>query len=229
MGSHIVHAIVLWLAFIGCGAILYAISNVLVLPYLICHLVLVIIACMFLTPVAIQYFSWTKIVKDARHDSLTGLFNRSSFYEYFTKFIKRGEKFQLVMIDLCKFKDINDTYGHRMGDDVLKIAAKRIQAVLRPNDILARLGGDEFVVLLLGELTDAEYINLIKSVEEPMRISDVDLSISLSIGITTYPDDGIDRVTLMTQADGAMYHAKRNGISVFSGNLGDIPSNRERA
>ena len=91
------------------------------------------------------------------------------------------------------------------------------------------MGGDEFVVLLLGELTDAEYINLIKSVEEPMRISDVDLSIRLSIGITTYPDDGIDRVTLMTQADGAMYHAKRNGISVFSGNLGDIPSNRERA
>ena len=88
MKLNIIHAVVLWLALIGCGAILYAISNVLVLPYFVSFLVHDIIACLLLAPVAIQYFSWSKIVKDAKHDPLTGLFNRGSFNEYFTKFIK---------------------------------------------------------------------------------------------------------------------------------------------
>ncbi len=229
IGPYVIHAIVLWLAFIGGASILFVAHGIWGFPSIINYLIDIIIACVIFSPVIIQYFSWSKLLTHARHDSLTGLFNRSSFNKHFTEFINRGQKFQLVMIDLCKFKSINDTYGHRVGDDVLKVVATRIQNILRPGDILARLGGDEFVILLPGEISDAEFIDLIKSIEEPMQISDINLSIGLSVSITAYPDNGTDHVTLMTQADNAMYYAKKNGISVFSGNLGDMSFNRVRA
>ena len=217
MRADIIHAIVLWLAFIGCISIVHITHGLVLLPYIFEHLIEAVVACLVFTPIVLQYFEWSEIVTHARYDSLTGLLNRNSFDKKFKKFIKKEQKFQVVLMDLCKFKSINDTYGHRMGDEVLKIIAKRFRHSLRPADIAARLGGDEFVALIDGELSDIEYIDLIKHVEESMQIDGINLNVGVSIGVTTYPIHGEDYSTLMSQADCAMYYAKKSGISIFNG------------
>lgn len=217
MKANIIHATVLCLAFSGCISIIHLMHELIVLPHVLHYLVDAVVSCLLLIPMVIQYSSWSEMVTLAKYDALTGLFNRSSFNKEFKKFIKRGDKFQLVLIDLCKFKYINDTYGHRVGDDVLKIIAERMQDSLRKGDISARLGGDEFVILVKGELSDVEYINLIKSVELPMEISGTNLSVGLSVGVTTYPIHGEDYTSLMYHADCAMYYAKKSGIDLYHG------------
>lgn len=216
-----VYALTLWLAVVGCISIVHMIHSGVgtSLPDIYHFLLDAILAGILFTPVILQYFTWTELNTHARYDILTGLFNRNAFNKYFDKFLDRGQKFQLVMIDIVKFKQINDTYGHRVGDEVLKIVGERLQSLLRPGEVSARLGGDEFVMLVPGELSDAEYIDLIRQIEAPMSVTGTRMRVGLSVGVSTYPYHGTDHSSLMTAADIAMYHAKNCGFSVFSGRI----------
>jgi diguanylate cyclase (GGDEF)-like protein len=143
-------------------------------------------------------------------DPLTGAYNRKSYEQICQEFISRGEPFALIYIDLNRFKKINDTRGHHVGDMVLKAVTQKLKAFLGENDIIARLGGDEFVVLVsrrdhnikeFVEKLTAELIGTYIIENEPIHIS-------LSIGIGNFPENGHDRITLTSCADKAMYHAK---------------------
>ena len=143
---------------------------------------------------------------------------------YFSKkhdsLIKKNKPFQLMLLDLCNFKEVNAIHGHAIGDEVLRMVSNRlIDAVGKEN--VARLGGDEFVVMLPGEpgVTVAELIAA--RIREPIVTHDIELTVSASIGVTNYPIAGTDTKTLMTKADCAMYNAKRNGIDIFVCHPGD--------
>lgn len=159
----------------------------------------------------------------AMHDSLTGLPNRLLLNDRLAQSIVRAERangrFALVLVDLDRFKAINDSLGHHAGDQLLIEVANRLRGVLRKADTLARLGGDEFVMILDGVATpqDAAHIidKLCASVGEPMTISSVEVRTTPSVGISMYPDDGTEAETLLKRADAAMYHAKENGRNTF--------------
>ena len=128
-----------------------------------------------------------------------------------------------MIFDLDKFKPVNDTFGHAIGDIVLQqVAARTLETVRRSSDSIARLGGDEFVVLLpqIASISNAEAVagNIRKVLELPFNIEGHTIMISCSIGIAVYPDDGADEITLMRHADDAMYISKslgQNRITVF--------------
>jgi diguanylate cyclase (GGDEF)-like protein len=167
----------------------------------------------------------------AYFDSLTGLANRRGFLERLEREIRRAQqnagRLALLFLDLDRFKSVNDTLGHAAGDALLQQAADRLRAVTRPGDILshasdgigaaefARLGGDEFTVLLPmvshpeDALPIAERIRM--SMSAPFAIGGMSLSLSTSIGIAIFPDDGGDAATLIKHADTAMYDAKAHG------------------
>jgi diguanylate cyclase (GGDEF)-like protein len=120
----------------------------------------------------------------------------------------------LLILDLDGFKEVNDTYGHQVGDLVLKQLAKRLRAKLRDSDTIARLGGDEFAVVLPGDDQPgaAEAAGrLVKALEPPFNIKGKRLEIGASIGVAVFPGDGVYADTLMRKADEAMYKAKRAG------------------
>ena len=166
----------------------------------------------------------------ATHDHLTGLPNRVLFNEELQRALaraeRRGRQLALFFMDLDRFKNINDTLGHQFGDRVLQEAAKRLARGVREGDIIARLGGDEFV-LLVEELGDPDALTeiakkLLASMAELGKIEGQELSVSVSIGICTYPVDGRDAKTLLAGADIAMYRAKergRNGFCFYSAEL----------
>jgi diguanylate cyclase (GGDEF)-like protein len=159
----------------------------------------------------------------ATHDSLTGLPNRVLLADRLAQATAQSERysrgFAVLVVDLDRFKSINDSLGHLAGDDMLKEAALRLSQLLRKADTLARLGGDEFV-LVLNEIVgprDAESVasKVIASLAQPFVLSGLDVQISASIGISVFPEDGVDAETLLQHADAAMYHAKKNGRSSF--------------
>jgi len=160
----------------------------------------------------------------ATHDSLTGLPNRDLLLSHFriTKaFADRYKKhFAILSIDIDHFKDINDTYGHAVGDDLLIFVARKLVATLRKGDVVCRFGGDEFIVLL-SEISDRESAAIVSgkvltAFREPFSMSGVEERIiSLSIGIAIYPSDGADLQELLRNADLAMYDAKANGRDRF--------------
>jgi diguanylate cyclase (GGDEF)-like protein len=158
----------------------------------------------------------------ADHDALTGLPNRKLLItkteEALAAASRSDTALALCLLDLDQFKNINDTEGHHVGDQVLQLVAERINAVLRPSDVLARLGGDEFVVLIPFE-GDPEVAlvaarRVADSLQPPMTRNGVDLPVRGSIGVAIYPPHGRDYTTLMRCADAAMYVAKRNGHGV---------------
>ncbi len=163
----------------------------------------------------------------AHHDILTGLYNRFSLGERLGQSIlnaKRDQKqLALIFIDLDKFKNVNDTLGHSVGDSLLIEVAQRILWTIRENDIAARNGGDEFVVVLNG-IDKTEVIGYIAEkildvITQPYEIENHILEITPSMGVSVYPYDGIDGDTLLKNADIAMYHAKelgRNNFQLFS-------------
>ncbi len=160
----------------------------------------------------------------ALHDGLTELPNRILLSDRIRQSVLMAQRshqpFALLIMDLDRFKDINDTLGHHYGDMVLQQMAHRVRAVLRESDTIARLGGDEFAVLLpRTELAQARRIieKLLAAIEEPFQINEQVLHIGASIGVSLYPQHGEDEVTLMQRADVAMYVAKRNhtGYSVY--------------
>jgi diguanylate cyclase (GGDEF)-like protein len=159
----------------------------------------------------------------AYHDGLTGLPNRSLFSKLLSHAISQAQRYHrtlaVAFIDLDRFKQINDTLGHEAGDQLLKEVADRLKACLRDSDTVARLGGDEFVVLL-SEMSDERYAatvaqKIIASIARPFTLLGQDFRVTASIGISTYPKDGVDEVTLTKNADIAMYQAKEDGKNNF--------------
>ncbi|MNS06729.1 putative diguanylate cyclase YfiN [compost metagenome] len=158
------------------------------------------------------------LAHQASHDSLTGLPNRAFFEGRLSRSVRNAERQQdhlaLLFLDSDHFKQINDTLGHAVGDEVLISVADRVRAQLREHDLVARLGGDEFAVLLtpLHSRQDAEHIaeKIVASMKLPVQLdSGRSIATSLSVGIAYYPDDGADPASLLNAADAAMYQAKR--------------------
>lgn len=155
----------------------------------------------------------------AYHDSLTQLPNRAHFEKQIINIFHlaklNSEKVAILFIDLDRFKVINDTLGHYVGDEMLKKLAERIKKVLGKNDMLARIGGDEFVAILnpLKEKKAAAAMaeKILSVIKEPIWVWEYRLNTTASIGIAIYPDDGEKRSTIIKHADSAMYHAKENG------------------
>ncbi|MFV3289233.1 diguanylate cyclase domain-containing protein [Pseudomonas sp. NY11955] len=158
------------------------------------------------------------LAHQASHDSLTGLPNRAFFEGRLSRSVRNAARQQdhlaLLFLDSDHFKQINDTLGHAVGDEVLISVADRVRAQLREHDLVARLGGDEFAVLLtpLQSRKDAEHIaeKIVASMKLPVQLdSGRSIATSLSVGIAYYPDDGADPASLLNAADAAMYQAKR--------------------
>ena len=183
-----------------------------------------------------------KVYRLAFYDTLTGLPNRQSFMTRLSEAIREAEEtgggFSILYLDLDNFKRINDSLGHSIGDELLKKVSRRIETCVRGDDFvarfgrsqsalhLARLGGDEFTILIR-DLADAEDVDRIaeritQAVREPVFEGDREFVITPSIGIASYPEDGTDIDTLVSNADMAMYHAKesgKNAVRSFSGTM----------
>lgn len=162
----------------------------------------------------------------AYHDTLTDLPNRRLFMDRLRKEIHQAKRSRtqiaLLFLDLDRFKNINDSLGHEAGDFVLIEAARRISASIRSNDLVARLGGDEFIVLLTGlpDSSEVEFVaqTIQASLRKPIELGGHYHTISSSMGISLYPEDGRDTDELLKRADMALYSVKergRNGISFF--------------
>lgn len=164
----------------------------------------------------------------ALHDPLTHLPNRTLFMERLKYSIsqarREGKQISTIMLDLNRFKEINDTLGHQMGDRLLVEIANRLSAVLRKSDTVSRLGGDEFAIILPNtEIESTEMVanKIIKALEQPLVLERNHLFISGSLGIATYPDHTDDETALLKYADFAMYTAKRSstGYCIYDPSL----------
>ena len=164
-----------------------------------------------------------QVTKLANQDVLTGLANRALFHKNLCRdllSIQRSHEFlAILLLDIDKFKDINDTLGHPVGDELLKQITIRLQALVRTTDTVSRLGGDEFALIAmhLNDNNDAAILGqkIINSLAEPYLISDQEIHISVSIGIAICPGDGDDPNLLLSNADLALYKAKENGRGNF--------------
>ena len=153
----------------------------------------------------------------ALHDQLTNLPNRNFLYERISQTIEQAvdkrQSFAVILMDIDRFKEVNDVLGHFCGDRLLQLLSPRLKSVLRETDILARLGGDEFALVLPDTNTDAA-TTMVKKIlavtHTPFLIEGHELSVDMSIGISMFPEHGEDNDTLLQHADIAMYNAKRN-------------------
>jgi len=174
----------------------------------------------------------------ATHDSLTGLPNRVMFQQMLSEYIKRAERypgdaFAVLFIDLDRFKSINDSFGHQVGDELLQHVANRLRKQLRNSDLIARLGGDEFVVLL-HRLSDKDQIKVISDkilalFDKPVLVDCHECDISVSIGISIYGEDADTANSLMKHADAAMYVAKdegRNNAQLYAQEIHELIQER---
>ncbi|MFA6062330.1 MAG: diguanylate cyclase [Gallionella sp.] len=160
-----------------------------------------------------------KISYQANYDALTGLPNRTLFDDRLSRSLATAKRdktqLALMFLDLDKFKPVNDTYGHDVGDLLLIAAAQRMLACVRESDTVSRAGGDEFVLLLPGIQTEQDALQvaekLLIALNRPFELSGYNLSISASIGIAIFPEHGDTEKALAKQADIAMYYAKGNG------------------
>lgn len=173
----------------------------------------------------------------AHHDMLTGLSNRVSLKDRLEHALalarRESSRVALLFIDLDRFKSINDTLGHHVGDELLIAVSQRLRQCVRESDLVARLGGDEFVVMLPGldqspaAASVAEKI--VASIGEPYLIGAHTLYTTPSVGIAIYPEDGADGESLMRNADAAMYHAKsagRNNFQFFDAKMNELAVER---
>jgi diguanylate cyclase (GGDEF)-like protein/PAS domain S-box-containing protein len=171
--------------------------------------------------------SQDKLDHMAHHDPLTALPNRLLFHDRLQHALQRAacdsEQLAILFIDLDRFKNVNDTLGHHVGDELLKQVANALTGQLREGDTLARLGGDEFIVLL--ENVDGQFgaghvaEKLVTMFEQPFMVSDYELFVTGSVGISMYPNDATDLNMLIRNADVAMYQAKargRNGYQFYA-------------
>lgn len=159
----------------------------------------------------------------AHHDVLTGLSNRLNYTANIRQAMKRAQRrkrrLALLLLDLDGFKEINDAYGHAVGDILLKVVAERLQDCVRNEDIVARLGGDEFTVILedINQFEDAGFIadKILSSITVPVDIERKQIIPKTSIGISMYPDDAKDAEDLLRMADAAMYRSKELGGNTY--------------
>jgi len=162
---------------------------------------------------------YARLHRMAQYDELTGLPNRACFRDRLDTALARvrrnGGRVALLYVDLDRFKQVNDTYGHSGGDQLLRAVADRLTHCVRDTDTVARLGGDEFVVLLesIAEAEDARRVvdKIRAAFEQPMQIAEHSLDIGLSIGTALYPEDGDAEAQLLKQADDRMYLMKARG------------------
>jgi diguanylate cyclase (GGDEF)-like protein len=175
----------------------------------------------------------------ASHDALTGLPNRLLLDDRVAQAIaqanRQGHEFALLVVDLDRFKLINDSLGHRAGDDLLREVAQRLKSAVRAVDTTARLGGDEFVILVDGPVTRAEAVAIGRRATDvmrpAMRLLGIDVHISPSIGIAFYPGDGATVDALLARADAAMYSAKergRNNVQCYAEGMTTATQDRVR-
>jgi len=158
----------------------------------------------------------------ARHDALTDLPNRVLFREDLERAfvrMRRGEQFGLLCLDLDEFKEVNDTLGHPVGDQVLRAISTRLKALIRETDTVARLGGDEFAIVQtkIERPEDCSVLanKLLATLNRPLKIGGQQFNVGASIGIALAPNDGSDPDQLLKNADMAMYLAKKNGRGLF--------------
>lgn len=157
-------------------------------------------------------------------DSLTGVPNRHVFFDRLEHALESAKRYKTVLavlfVDLDRFKRINDSYGHSTGDILLKMVAERCQERIRAADTFARIGGDEFGVLL-ERIDDLDSIALVaeeilEALDKPFEVDDRELFIGATIGISVYPQDGDDALSLLSKADTAMYSSKRRGEAKYT-------------
>lgn len=158
----------------------------------------------------------------AEHDELTGLPNRTYLKHAFDRLIKRGVKsFSVALLDLDGFKKVNDTFGHPIGDAVLKETSRRLSKAIGPKDVLARLGGDEFIIMVEGSAAAASGLlnNALLAIARPYDTAPHNAYLGASIGVAEYPLHGEDYSTVLKNADTAMYYSKnagKNRVSIFT-------------
>ena len=159
----------------------------------------------------------------ALHDALTGLPNRRLLLDRLITLLLHAKRTQqriaVMYLDLDGFKAVNDSFGHDCGDKLLIMAAERLRYAAREEDTIARLGGDEFMVVI-GEIAEFEDVdrpanNIIRALSEPYRIDGAIINVTASIGVSFYPDDGIDVDDLIRRADQALYEAKHAGKNQY--------------
>ena len=159
-----------------------------------------------------------RLEKMATHDALTGLPNRNQFSERLMHNLAHAKRYNhklcVLFMDLDGFKQVNDTYGHGVGDELLVESAKRIKQSIREIDTVARVGGDEFTVILaeIHELQEVQPViqRIMEAVSQPFRFNDIVCHVGVSIGQAIFPDDGTDMETLLVKADHAMYKVKKD-------------------
>ncbi|WP_455244150.1 diguanylate cyclase domain-containing protein [Petrachloros mirabilis] len=160
----------------------------------------------------------------AQYDHLTGLVNRALFRDRLIQAMARSKRLQqpmsLMLLDLDRFKSVNDTLGHDIGDELLKAVSERLKSCVREVDTVARMGGDEFTIILEG-VSSAQSIVIVakritESISTAFELKGHSISIGISIGITVYPQDDQSIDELLKHADSAMYRAKQQGGSGFS-------------
>lgn len=188
-----------------------------------------------LLAVLIAYFVIQHVTRQAAqlehqalHDELTGLANRLLFNDRLKSSILRGQRqgmsFSTLLIDLDRFKAVNDTFGHNIGDLLLQEVARRLNSNVRKVDTVARLGGDEFVIILESLAKDKilQFADkLVEVISEPFLLAGHEIKVGISMGIASYPEHGHDCATLVNRADVAMYEAKRTNLSYlcYSGEI----------
>jgi diguanylate cyclase (GGDEF)-like protein/PAS domain S-box-containing protein len=156
---------------------------------------------------------------EVNHDALTGLANRTLLWDRLELALSVAQRNKTLvatlLLDLNKFKQINDTLGHEAGDEVLKVVARRLQASVRESDTVARLGGDEFVLVLANQPSLRFTLRMVQRIRsdmaKPVIFDSKEISVAGSIGVSVYPHDGATAFDLVRAADTAMYHAKASG------------------
>ena len=180
--------------------------------------------CAFISDITQKKEADALIRHQANYDPLTKLPNRHMFHVHLKQELLNAQRSRLTLalmfIDLDRFKEVNDTLGHNVGDQLLAEVAQRLSDSVRKSDIVARLGGDEFTIIL-SQLTDATQVeivaqNILRHLAEPFTLNNETAYVSASIGITLYPEDSDDVEQLLMNADQAMYVAKRKGRNRFS-------------
>ncbi len=155
----------------------------------------------------------------AYHDGLTGLPNRALFQDRLevatARAVRNGSRLVVMLMDLDRFKDINDTLGHSVGDHLLQRVGERLTAIRGKTDTVCRMGGDEFLLLFpdLDHQEEADVIadRVLKTIRDPFVVGDLQVKITTSLGVALYPDHGTDCDALIRSADVAMYHVKDSG------------------
>ena len=166
----------------------------------------------------------TELTEIANNDELTGLPNRRLLEDRMAQAIKSAARTRQIVavlfLDLDYFKMVNDTYGHPVGDQLLKLVATRLKGLLRAEDTVARIGGDEFVILLSNLSSELQAITMaekvVKVLTNPFQVAGQSLNIGVSVGVALYPEHDTNEKNLIRHADNAMYAAKRQGRNCYA-------------